>query len=96
MQVAAPDHARLEAIEQKLDRLLAAVERLADARPPAGHIHEDERVMTMTGVCEALACGRNKVYDLIAEGHLDPIKIGRELRFPTAQVREVLRYGTSP
>ena len=37
-------------------------------------------------VCHRLGLGRSTIRRLMAEGALRPLKIGRSLRFPTAEV----------
>lgn len=92
---------RLSAVETQLTAVLEAVEALpgllpGGSRPPAGYAELEERALTTAGVCDALSIGRTRLYELIAEGHLRPVKLGRELRFPATQVRALLRRGTSP
>ena len=93
--------AELAAVKAELaelrEVLLALPEALATgSRPAAGHAADDERALTTAGVMDALSIGRTRLYELIREGHLTPVKMGRGLRFPAAQVRALIRRGTSP
>lgn len=92
---------RLTAVEDRLTSVLVAVEALPERLngsevPRAGYADLYERALTTAGACHALAVGRTKLYELIAEGHLRPVKLGRELRFPVVQIRALLQRGTQP
>jgi excisionase family DNA binding protein len=76
---------RLEALERKLDRLLAAVE---DGSEP-------DALLDVKAACERLGIGRTKLNELVAERHIRPVRIGRAVRIPTAQIRALIRHGTT-
>jgi excisionase family DNA binding protein len=44
--------------------------------------------MTIEDAARFLALGRSKTYELIAEGSLPTVRIGRAVRIPTAALRE--------
>ena len=103
-ELAPPDAAALAAelatVRAQLAEVLAAVEALpaaltASPRPAAGFGADEDRALTTAGVQDALSIGRTKVYDLIADGHLKPVKLGNSLRFPVSQVRALIRRGTA-
>jgi len=52
----------------------------------------DERILAVTinDACAALSLGRNSIYNLIADGKLQAIKIGRTTRIPTASIKALL------
>ena len=86
--------ARLAAVQELVETLPNVL--TGDPHPPAGYASTEERALTTAGVCDALSIGRTRLYELIAEGHLRPVKLGRELRFPATQVRALIQRGTSP
>lgn len=46
-----------------------------------------EKVLyTLPEVQEALSLGRSKIYELVAEGSLRPLRIGRAVRFRAEEV----------
>ena len=92
---------RLTAVEDRLTAVLVAIEALPErlnsgTRLRAGYADPNERAFTTAGACYALAVGRTKLYELIAEGHLRPVRLGRALRFPAVQIRTLLQRGTQP
>ena len=52
----------------------------------------DERILAVTvnDACMALSLGRNSIYNLIADGKLREVKVGRATRIPTASIRALL------
>jgi excisionase family DNA binding protein len=48
-------------------------------------------LLTVTEVAHRLGCGRTLVYDLIASGQLETVKLGRLRRVPTEAVDVLVR-----
>ena len=46
----------------------------------------DKLLITEKDVCERLSIGRSTVRRLMAQGRLNPFRIGRALRFTTSEV----------
>jgi excisionase family DNA binding protein len=45
-------------------------------------------LVTPTKAAQLLGIGRTKIYELMAEGHLRPVHIGRSCRLPLEEVRD--------
>lgn len=53
--------------------------------------NEYDDIMTIEDVSEALHIGRNRVYDLLANGELKGFHIGRPWKVPKESVEEYVR-----
>lgn len=47
---------------------------------------QDHQLLRVSDVCQRLAIGRSKLYELIREGRLPVIHIGRSIRIPSAAI----------
>jgi excisionase family DNA binding protein len=50
-------------------------------------MHIEPVLVPINGTCAALGVGRNKVYDLIKEGKLEVVKIGRRTLVKTDSIK---------
>jgi len=48
-------------------------------------------LLNIVDVARLLAIGRSSVYELIASGRLRPVRLGRSVRIPVAQVHELIQ-----
>lgn len=66
---------------------------------PQGAVREDLEALTVNEVREHLKIGKTKVYELINEGRLASLKIGRSTRIPVPALRDFItehtRWGPS-
>lgn len=46
----------------------------------------DKKLLTLPEVQATLSLGRSKVYELIGEGQLRPVRVGRAVRFPAHEI----------
>jgi excisionase family DNA binding protein len=56
----------------------------------------DKLLFTVTEVADALGVGRSKVYELMADGSLYSVKLGRARRVPADAVRRFVDELTEP
>jgi excisionase family DNA binding protein len=60
----------------------------------------DRLTLTVPEAANALGLGRNTVYDLIRQGHLPHLRVGRIIRVPQAALTEWItsntQKGTTP
>lgn len=45
---------------------------------------------TIAGACQATGLGKSKIYELISNGRLDTVKIGRRTLIKTASIHRLL------
>lgn len=50
----------------------------------------DERLLRLPEVADRLALSRTAIYRLIAQGELQPIRIGGAVRFPTSAIDQLI------
>jgi excisionase family DNA binding protein len=46
--------------------------------------------MSVDEACAALGCKKSKLYELVEQGYLESVKLGRSRRFRPAAVREFI------
>lgn len=53
-------------------------------------------VLTVKEAAEVLRCGRNQLYQAVAEGRIPSVRIGRTIRVPRHALEELLNGGDTP
>ena len=67
---------------------------VADNHEPGDHARPARLLVTIPVAAEMLAIGRSAIYQLIWEGDLSPIHIGRSVRLPVSQLHDYVRRQT--
>ena len=61
---------------------------------PISEVTEIERVLVKPrDACRMLACGRKRVYQLLADGHLESFKDGRSRKITVASIQQYIARG---
>lgn len=78
------------------DELLRAIaEQVAAALAPLVHQRQGEPYLDVGAAAQYLACGRQRIYDLVSAGRVEPMRDGRRLLFRPEDLDLYLQLATT-